>query len=94
MKIKAIECDVGFQQPEVLGIRLERNNSCLRKAPLEPGDGKADMTSTVQDGGITLIAGEPVFCSLEDLPREELELRLVPIVESEPVQLGSVSLHG
>jgi hypothetical protein len=82
------------QEPKVLGIRLERNNSSLGEAPLEPGDGQADVASTVQDGRITLVGGEPVFSSLKDLPGQELEFGLVPIAEGEPVPLGSVSPHG
>src|SRR6185437_6151388 len=90
----SIDCDIGLQEPKVLGIRLERNDSCLREAPLEPGDRKANMTSTVQDGGIALAGGKPVLSSLEDLPGEELEFVLVPIVKGEPVPLGSLSPHG
>jgi hypothetical protein len=52
------------------------------------------VTPAVQDGGITAVTGEPVFSLLEDLPGQELELGLVPIVKGEAVPPGCVSLHG
>ena len=51
------------------------------------------MTSTVQDGGIVLVGGEPVFSLLKNLLEEQLKFGFVPMVEGEPAPLGRVSLH-